>query len=300
MDYKKEAVKQYLKYFLVWFIIIGALAVIAIVVAGVHAMVNNRPRSNQSAPAERVYDYADLLDADQEEQLRSQIARTERAIHMDIVIVTLRQPMEGEAAMQEFDAVSPYLEDVMEAYADNFWDENGYGYNKNFEGDGLILVDNVYEDQGYWQISTSGQAEDELSDWDINDLLDALESRYEDDNPYPAYSRFVSAVERELTPEKLSLPWWLIVLVPIVTALVYAFVNMSQKKAKDTTSASTYVSGGRPVMRGQRDDFIRKNVTQRRISTSSGSGGHSSGHSGGGGHHHSSSGASHGGGGRRH
>lgn len=301
MDYKKEARKQYVKYFLVWFIIIGILAAIAISVIGMHSIVNNRPRGNTSAPKERVYDYADVLTDDEEERLRSQIEQAEKRLRMDIVIVTIAQPMEGEEAMRKNDAISPELEDVMEAYADNFWDDNNYGYNKRFEGDGLILVDNIYEGQGYWKISTSGKAEEKLSSRDIDRLLDVIDRYYSDTNPYRSYAEFVNAVTTKFNPKNPApLPWLVVIVVPVVVALAFAFANSAQKKAKDTTTANTYVSGGMPTMNSQRDEFIRKSVTQRRIQTSSSGGGGGSHHSGGGGHHYSRSGASHGGGGRRH
>jgi len=85
---------------------------------------------------------------------------------------------------------------------------------------------------------------------------------------------------------------------PTIVALIYMFVHMHQKKAKNTTTANTYVAGGRPVLKNKSDRFIRKHVSSRRIETSSSSGGGSR-SSGGGGHHRSSSGASHGGGSRR-
>lgn len=300
-NYRKEARNQFLRYFCVWFIIVGILLIIAVALYGIRRMADNASRGNTNAPSERVYDGAGILSADEEERLRSQIAKAEKQLHMDIVIVTIDQPMEGQEAMKEQDAYSPRLEDVMEAYADNFWDDNHYGYNKSFEGDGVILVDNVYENQGYWQLSTSGKAERSLGDYDIDRLLDVVD-RYYDHSPYRGYSEFVDALTDKFdTRGSAPLPWISVVVVPVIVALVFAFSNLNQTKAKDTTAVNAYVVGGKPVMKSQRDDFIRKHVTTRRIQTSSGSSGSSgSRSSGGGGHHTSRSGASHGGGGRRH
>lgn len=299
-NYRKEARSQFLKYFRVWFIIIGILLIIAVALYGIRRMTDNASRSNMDAPSERVYDEAGILSADEEERLRSQIAKAEERLHMDIVIVTIDQPMEGQEAMRQQDAVSPRLEDVMEAYADNFWDDNYYGYNRSYEGDGVILVDNVYEGQGYWQLSTSGKAEKSLGDYDIDRLLDVV-ARYYNSSPYRGYSEFVDALADQLdTRGSAPLPWILVVVVPVIVALVFAADNLRQSKAKDTTAVNAYVVGGKPVMKGQKDEFIRKHVATRRIQTSSGSSGGGSRSSGGGGHHTSRSGASHGGGGRRH
>lgn len=298
VDVKREAIKQYLRYFRVWFIAVGVLALITIVLAGVRSTPDDAARGNNSAPAERVYDYADLLTDEEEQKLRERIADLENRIHMDIVIVTLNQSMEGNEAMQENRAVSPNLEDVMEAFADNFWDDNGYGYNKPFEGDGILLADNVYEGQGYWELSTSGRAETLLSTYDIDSLLDTLAARY-DRSVYSAYCALVDAFADSVDlGGGFTFPWIFVIVIPTAVALIYAFVNLKKAPAKDTTISTTYVAGGRPTFNVKRDDFVRKFVTTRHIErSSSGGGGHSS---GGGGHHYSSSGASHGGGGRRH
>lgn len=302
-DYKKEARKEYLKYFRVWFIIVGVLLVIVAAVAIIRGILDNKPRGNASAPAERVYDYANVLTSEEEDRLRSQIARAEKRLHMDIVIVTINQSVEGQDAVDEYGYLSPYWEDNMEALADDFWDENGYGYNKSFEGDGVLLLHNWYEGQNGEHMSTSGKAEWELSIYEMDDILDWVDRYYETD-PYRAYSKFVDALEAELDQRgPAPLPWSLVIFGPVVVAAIYAAANLNQTKAKDTTAVNAYVVGGKPVMNGQRDELIRKSVTHHHIDrshSSSGGGGGGSRSSGGGGHHSSSSGASHGGRSHRH
>jgi len=103
--------------------------------------------------------------------------------------------------------------------------------------------------------------------------------------------------------KEFSIPWVAVIWLPTVIALIYALIHLKPNKAKDTTTATTYVSGGKPVFPVRRDEFVRKSVTKVRIQTSSGSNGsRSSGGSrsgGGGGSHRSSGGVRHGGGGRR-
>ena len=60
-DIKREALRQYFKYFKIWFIIAGILAVITIGAAVVHALTPKPVRGNSQEPTERVYDYADML-----------------------------------------------------------------------------------------------------------------------------------------------------------------------------------------------------------------------------------------------
>ena len=70
-DIRAEAARQYFKYFKIWFVIVGILAVIAGVVFAVHLLGTKSQRSNTQAPVERVYDYADVLTAEERKQLDS-------------------------------------------------------------------------------------------------------------------------------------------------------------------------------------------------------------------------------------
>ena len=144
-DVKKEAGRQYLHYFRFWFIGIGILALLCIVMAVVNRSRGDVPRTNNEAPAERVYDYADVLTAQEEEDLRRYIAETEKKLHIDIVLVTFSQSVEGADAMAQYGLRSQSWEQNMQDIADDFWDENHYGYNKGFEGDGVLLLHNWYE-----------------------------------------------------------------------------------------------------------------------------------------------------------
>lgn len=302
-DIRKEARRQYFHYFRIWFIVIAVLLVAAVGVGVMHYARENAPRTNFSAPAERVYDYADVLTDTEENDLRQRIAELESELKIDIVLVTFNQSVEGEEAMRQYGYRSTDWEQNMMDYADDFWDENKYGYNKGFEGDGCILVHNWYEGQNGEHLSTSGRVEERFSVYDIDTVLYAVDEYYDTD-PYRAYLAYVNKVAYLMSDGGTAgqLPFMVILVVPLIVALVYALVNLHQKPAQDTTTASTYVEGGKPVMKSQTDDFIRKNVVTRRIESSSGGGGssRSSSHSGGGGHHTSRSGASHGGGSHRH
>lgn len=302
MDFKKEAKKQYFKYFRVWFVVVAVLFVITVAAGVVNYIKSNAPRGNDSAPEERVYDNADLLTDDEEEKLRDYIAKMEKKYKADFVIYTFSQPVEGEEAKKQYGYRSTNWEQNMMDIADDFWDGNGYGYNKSFEGDGSILIDNRYEGQrGEW-LSTSGDVYETLSDWDINEILDAVDWYY-DSNPYKAYKAYIDTTCSYLDSSILSIvgggTYFLgATVISLIVVAVYAFSHLGKNRAAKVP-VNAYVEGGRPVTRNRRDDFIRKSVVKRHIETSSGGGGRSS-RSGGGGGHRSSSGARHGGGGRRH
>ncbi len=299
-DLKKEARRQYLKYFRVWFVVIGILVLVNMGLWLYRTALDRVPRANREAPAERVYDYGDMLTVEQEEELRAYIARKEKRYKIDIVLVTMRQPVEGREAQEEYGYRSPYWEQNMQDLADDFWDEHRYGYNKGFEGDGALLLDNRYEGQRGEHLSTSGKVEYAFDVEDVNDVLDGVD-RYYDTDPLKAYKAYVDGVCGKMGHSMMSPGSILLCLVStLVATLVYAASHMSPRLAEDTTRVNTYVEGGKPELKHKSDNFVRKSLTKRHIETSS-SGSSSSGRSGGGGgHHRSSSGASHGGGSRRH
>ena len=294
MNVKKEAGRQYLKYFRIWFIITGVFVALGLVF-GVASLFSgeeekNPERQNMSAPKERVYDFADVLTDAEEKNLREYISRKEPLIQADIVLVTIKEDVESGAYGWET---------AMMNYADDFYDQKLYGYDA-VNGNGVLLLDNWYDGQAGSWLSTCGNVYYRFGDYEINRVLDAVYYGL-DAGAYEAYLDYIDTVyflmADEGQTESASLSLGMILGLPFIVALVYALVNLRQSKAKVTTQANTYVEGGRPVMRVRRDDFIRKHVVTRRIETSSGS--RSGGHSGGGGGHRSSGGVSHGGGGRR-
>lgn len=298
-DFRKEARKQYLHYFRFWFIGIGILAAACIAMKFVDRARNNVPRTNADAPEERVYDYADVLTDQEEEKLREYIDKTEKKLHIDIVLVTFSKSVEGEEALaQGLDSAD--WERNMQTIADDFWDKNRFGYNKGFEGDGVLLLHNWYQGQNGEHLSTSGSVEERFSVYDIDQVLYAVDDYYATD-PYKAYRAYVEEVAG-LMGHSLSLPfsWGLVIVLPIIVAICYAVSGSSQKKAQNTVAVNAYVAGGKPELNGEEDALIRKNVTSRRIETDSPRSGSGGGNHGGGGHHYSGSGASHGGGSHRH
>lgn len=288
--------REYFRYFRFWFLALGIVIALWIAVfAGKRMLSEETERTNtECVTEERVFDYADVLTEEEENRLREQIAKREKQTASDIVIVTLNESLKDYA--RTFDPYADYSEFTM-IYADNFYDEGKFGYNKPV-GDGVLLLDNIYrEDDGkvYTWLCTTGKVEDRYSVGMIDSILD-LFYEYVDTDPYRAYSEFVDRFYRDMTgKENLEIPWYMVPFAAMAATVIFIVVNLSSAKGRKTTTTRSYVNGGKPDIRRKEDIFIRKNVTSRTIETSSSSGG---GHSGGGGGHHTSSGGhSHGGGG---
>lgn len=289
--------KEYLRFFSIPFGLVGVLAVITIVMSIVKggADVETIASGNtQRTTEERVFDYADKLTDEEEGKLREEIAEAEVKTQCDIVVVTLNESLVEYAAQYE-DIIGPVdTSECVMVYADNFYDENMFGYDEAY-GDGVLFLDNWYREADghvYSWMSTCGRAEEVYSSAMIDELLtDSL--YYVEDNPYLAYSTMVEYFVIDMTggsvAESILNPLYIFI-AAIVIAVVFLIINWSSKKGKRTTTDRTYVVGGNPTFRRKEDRFLYKNVTKRKIETDSSSGG-------GGGHHRSAGGHSHGGGG---
>ncbi len=308
IDVKKLAKQQYFKYFRIWFIVLGILAVVSVVlfVGSLLKSDEKGERGNSKAPEERVYDYAEVLSSGEEDKLRELIAEAEAEIRCDIVLVTINQPMENltDEEMEEYGYRHNNWDDNMMDYADDFYDYNNYGY-EDVGGSGALLLDNWYEGQAGSHLSTSGDVYEMFGMDQINYVLDEVYYGL-DDGEYEAYKAYIDAMVRLMSRGNGDVvvygsgSSYLLgaLLIPIVVAVVFILINLKSKEGKVTTSASTYVDNGKAKINISQDRFIRKSVSTRVIQTSS-SGSRSSGGGGRGGSHRSSSGRSHGGGSRR-
>ncbi len=275
--------KQYFKRFWFWYVIIAVMLVIYLVArfAGGNAGQEYTRINTECLTQERVFDYANKLSDSEEDALRELIAKREKQVGCDIVLVTLNDPeLNSDPKMMK--------------YADYFCIDNKFGYNRAV-GDAVIYVDNWYN--GYVWMSTSGKVEARYSSAMIDSLIkhacDVVNS-----NPYKGYERYVNRIYRDMSANsvfgsfRINTP--VIFIVALIITVIYLIVGLSGHKGKKTTTATTYVAGGRPYLRNSDDIFINKHVTKHKIESSSGGGG------GGGGGHHSTGGHSFGGGGGRH
>lgn len=256
--------------------------------------------------AQKVYDDADLLSDTEEETLKEFTAAAQRA-EQDLIVVTTADSL-GKSAM---------------AYADDFYDEHGFGYEKT-NGSGVLFLIDMDNREIY--ISTAGTAIEQYTDMEIDRTLDRLMAPMADGDYYGACTEFIQAAEECLTGgdtaqnghydadtdrfvEKEQIPLWKQALAPqrlfanfmvaLVISAVAVFFIGRKRKTKMSVGNHTYLKNGRVSYRERSDRFTHTTVVTRHIPKDNiGSGG---GHSSGGGFsssHVSSGGHSHGGGGR--
>lgn len=299
--------KKYLKFFTIPFIVVGIITVLCL---GIYftkkAPAADKPvkGNTQSDLNSNVFNYAGNLSDDKVAQLDSYIAQIEEETGIDIAVVTLDESLEDYVKKYESQlsySVTP-RQWVM-VYADNFADEHKMGYDEPY-GSSIVFVDNLHREEStgkvYSWISTSGYAQNEISEDECEAIMDVALANLSDSSSSEAYYQAYKDVVR-LIPSKIAGSGYVsdegifstkfILLLAAVVAGLFILVNIKSKIGDKTTNAATYVVGGQPNMKNTSDVFLRKTVSKTKIESNSGSGG-SGGHSSAGGHSHGGGGHS--------
>lgn len=193
----------------------------------------------------------------------------------------------GEANDLEIGAITvdSYEGKEPQAFADDFYDYNGYGYGEN--DDGLIVVFNTGEGDGNRNIaiSTHGKAIDLVSDYNIDLIIEMMIPDIKNGNFAGAFDSFVAECENAVDTSASPLAIPLAIVIGFGLAFLIVKIQASKlKTVRQQVNAADYV--GEVMLTGQFDNFLYKNVTSSPKAKSS-SGGST---------HTSSSGRTHGGG----
>ncbi len=236
------------------------------------------------AAGELVVDQAGLLYGNEAESVESVLSENKSKYGMDYVVVT----------------TNGIGEKTLEAYADDFYDENGYS-----QDGGILLLVNMDTDNGGMNrrciISTAGKGINCFSDYKIENIYDEI-TPYLSDGDYAGAFREFGYVTDSYSDEYFfpkqgleRVNWPSAILFAIVIGIVVGLiVAMSQKSRHKSvvraSNATNYAVPGSLNLTNSKDTFLYVNVTHVPIprNTNSGSGSHT---------HISSGGFTHGGGG---
>ena len=228
-----------------------------------------------------VKDEANLMSEEEQEELETKLSTISDYWGEDVVVLTVNS-LEGKTA---------------EAYADDYYDYNGYGK------DGILLLVSM-EDRDYG-ISTCGYATEAFTDAGIN----YIENKFLDDlsagNYEKAFSTYAKQCDKFLTQAKegaaydssnmphepLSSMWILISFVAglVIALIIVACMIAKLKSVHMQAAAGNYVKDGSVDISEMRDLYLYSNITKRaRPKNDNNNGGGSS-------THISSSGETHGG-----
>ncbi len=248
-------------------------------------------------PVERtlplVVDNADLITDSEEAKLIEKLESVGNAHKCEVAVVTVNST-DGKSHR---------------AYADDFYDYNGYGYGSN--DDGLLFLLDMGAREMY--ITTHGTAIRAVTDYGRERLFDKVQGEIKSGDYYDAFIEYAEIVDDyytqyengeayDVSSDKIS-PFKITTMnfvIAIIGALLVAFIGTGNMKGKlksvrSKPAAADYVKAGSLNINQSNDIFLYRNVRKVRVQSSSSSGGRS----GGSRTHRSSSGRSHGGGGRR-
>ena len=213
-----------------------------------------------------VVDNSDLLTAEEEADLQEAINSFVDTYGLDLVILTC-DSLGGKTAT---------------AYADDFYDYNGYGIGDDHSGI-LLLVSMEYRD---WAVSTCGEAINQVSDSDIDSAMEEV-------LPYLSYGdyagAFVTFVEEMdaavLTTGENFVSSFLMALVVgvIVGGIAILVMRSGMNTARAQSGAASYSGNGLDLTNRQ-DIYLYSHVSRTAIPKNTSSSTHTS-----------SSGRSHGG-----
>lgn len=234
------------------------------------------------ANGQTVVDEANLLTPQQEEDLAVYAESIINEYGMDVAIVVVSS-LDGKSA---------------QAYADDYFDYNGYGIGDDDSGVLFLLA---IDDREY-AISTYGKAIDALSDRDIDELLDCVYNEFVSGNYYLGLRTYLDNLENEFydyaqsgkpgKPNYASIGIISLAVGAGAGGIGLAAMRSGMKTAKPQVGARSYLTENSFTLPVNQDTFLYTRTSRTPIPSSSSGGGRGSTHT-------SSSGRSHGGGSRR-
>ncbi|MBE6665390.1 MAG: TPM domain-containing protein [Ruminococcaceae bacterium] len=234
----------------------------------------------------RLIDNADLLTSAEESELLSALDEISERQKLDIIVVTVNS-LNGKSPR---------------AYADDYYDQNNYGFGSQKDGV-LLLV--AMETRDYY-ISTSGYGIRAFTDAGIKRIGDSIVNDLGDEDYISAFTTYAELCDDYIKKAKAGTPYdadnmpkgryevmqyLLISLVIgfIVALIVTGIMRSKLKSVRFKSGASDYMKKDSFMLTQSKDIYLYRNVTRRAKPKDNNSGGSST--------HGSSSGRSHGGGG---
>lgn len=239
------------------------------------------------AGSNTVVDEADLLTQQQEEDLAGLAESIINTYQMDVAVVIVSS-LDGKSS---------------QAYADDYYDYNGYGLGEDDSGVLFLLA---IDDREY-AISTCGEAIDALSDEDIEYLLDCVFDDFRNGDYYQGLRTYLENLENEFyyyanTTQKSSdsgktnygkIGIFSLAIGAGAGGIGLATMRSGMNTAKPQVGAQNYLANNSFTMPVHRDMFLYSRTSRTRIQSQSSRGG------GRGSTHVGSSGKTHGGGSRK-
>ena len=236
------------------------------------------------SPQPRLVDKANLLSDEQEKNLLTKLDEISKRQKCDVVVVTVNS-LGGKTA---------------EAFADDYFDYNGYGQGEDFDGI-LLLISTGSRD---WHISTTGYGITAFTDAGLKYMSRNFLPQLKENKYYEAFDTFADLSDKFLTQAKTDKPYdkgnlprepisllWIPIAIGLGILIVKFIVQSMADKLKTVRpalAANSYVKENGLNITNSEDKFLYSKVNKTERPKERDSGGGSSTHT-------SSSGRTHGG-----
>jgi uncharacterized protein len=229
---------------------------------------------------QKIYDFAELLTAEEVEQLESLATAYSDDTTVEIIILTT-VGTDGR---------------TIEDYTDNFYEEKGLGYNKQ-QGDTVILALDMDQRDVYVRGFDKGAAY--INDYTAQIIREEITPYLRDGYYFEAFTEFIEqtryylGIEPEFDggpnqdqyyidtrenyyrsqEENIFFELWFQLLVSAGVAGIAVGIMGYRSSGRKTTNARTYLDQGRSAVTARNDTFIRKTVAKVKKPTSNKGGG---------------------------
>ena len=267
------------------------LTIILVFTTGVTAFADNYGTIPETRQLPRLVDSSNLLSSSEQSDLEKKLDEISERQKFDVAIVTV-DSLDGKTT---------------EAYADDFYDYNGYGQGENRDGVLLIVSKQADSRGSYRHISTHGFGITAFTDDGLQWIVSQIKPSMLDDDYIKAFNDFAEYADDYVTEAKNGKPYdynhkhrgpfkpFTKIGVSIIFGVIIGFIGVTIMKSKlksvhKNDKAANYVRNGSMQVTQSNDIYLYRTVNRRRRESSN-----SGGHGGGSSTHTSSSGSSHGG-----
>ena len=190
-----------------------------------------------------VVDNADVLTAEQESEFTAKLQTFADTYKSEISIITVND-LDGKTA---------------QAYADDYYDYNGYGYGDNDDGMILLYKDGADGDRAIC-ISTHGTG---VSDYLWSEFEEPIKTKLAESDYVGAFNTYIELAEG--AHDKSVSPMWIIL--SIVFGMLIGFavpkvMSSGNKSVRPQANASVYARPGSMIITGSDEVFVNSEVTR--------------------------------------
>ncbi|WMM23303.1 TPM domain-containing protein [Tissierella sp. MB52-C2] len=217
----------------------------------------------ESNSKERIYDFANLLTKEEKMELEKISSKYSPKRETDFIILTISDPIGKD--------IVDYMED--------FYYENGLGYDKPHGNIAILTIDMKNRDvylAGYYK------AEKYLDDYRLDIIRDKITPDLSQGNYYDAFYTFIKTsykymgIRPGVNPENVLFEFWFQIIISLGIASITVGIMAYNSGGRTTVNAATYQDPTSSKILNRRDNYLRTDVSKRKKPSDNNSSGGSS------------------------